>query len=143
MTVRPWAEAAKVAGKPNHPKVFVARGTHGNYLTTGDGGSHPIAPFSSETFDISRDSCGRVEALDDVIAGDETGPDYPSAVIVILKFLLAVWGWMWIGVEFSQPFGAASPNPSSKPVDVTPAANKFGRVIRPQGVAVPEPVTGI
>lgn len=36
---------------------------------------------------------------------------------------------------------AASPNPSSKPVDVTPAAN-LGRVIRPQGVAVPEPVTG-
>lgn len=144
MAVQPWHTVLTAAGHPNTAKVYVSRGTHGNYLAPGTG-VHELAPFSSERFDISRDSCGKVEQLDDVVTpGEEFTPPFhgPSPLVVIAKLVLPIIGWAWLGVEEIHPFAEGSPLPTPHPVDMTPAGGQFGMVIHPEGVAVTEPVTG-
>jgi hypothetical protein len=144
MTVRPWGDVLNVTGQPDHPKVFVARGTHGNYLSTGDTGVHEVKPFSSPLNDLARNSCGQIEVLDDAIAGVETPPHMMGGTgIVIAKVLLGPPGWIWLGIELADSrFGTAPPSPSQQPVDITPGGNQFGTVIAPKGVTVSEPVSG-
>jgi hypothetical protein len=141
MAVHPWQDVRTVPDQPNHPKVFVARGTHSNYLDTGNNGEHTIRPFSSEAFDIGRDSCGRIEELDGAISSVVEPPDSPSALVMIAKVLLGPAGWVWLGIESIAPFGTVDPDPSRKPLDMTPSEGQFGTAIRPRGLNLPEPVT--
>ena len=51
-----------------HPKIFVSRGTHGNYLTTGP---HDLKPFTPGDIDLNQGTCAQIERLDEVIPGGE------------------------------------------------------------------------
>ena len=163
MTVQPWLNVAVEPGHLTHPKVYVARGTHSNYLSTGDTGVHSMTPFSGEAFDISRNSCGQVETVDDAVAGVPAvlPPHAPRGADPIVLAKVGVGGLVPLGVfgllvgafstlaealidEFLEPFGTELPGPSpaSRPTDVTPSTTGgFGRAIIPLGVGVTEPVT--
>ena len=155
MRVQPWGDTQHVEGRPDHAKVFVALGTHSNYLTTGTNGEHGVAPFTSDTFDLSRDSCGTIEAVDDAVSGVvDPGPGGPSAgaPVILMKILgpgLITGFLAFIGALFVLPevlvaaFGAKFASdvaPERAPVDRTPSEGRFGHLIHPQGLSVPEDV---
>lgn len=139
MTAFPWTAAQPVAGPDNaqHPRIFVSRGTHGNYLSAG---SFTLTPFMGGN-DYSRGSCGVVESLDDAVAGDVVIPGIPSDMtptwVLVVKFgiiVLIPWGLFEIsddhfgtGDELTEP---------STATDVT--GSTVFRVIRPAGLAFPE-----
>ena len=67
MTVVPWASVSFLPDAPDSARIVVARGTHSMYSDITNTDPRVVAPFTSENFDISRDSCGRVEQLDDTL----------------------------------------------------------------------------
>jgi hypothetical protein len=140
MTVKPWSEVTHVQGHPDHPKVYVGRGTHSYYLTTG-GGSQPIKPFTSERFDIARSSCENVESLDDTFTpGRPEGREIPSFGSLIVKLLIPFTGWTLFALEMTLVPAefALDPGPVAQPTDLTPSGNQFGLAIRPSEISMSE-----
>jgi len=140
MTVSPWGMVQRVG---IHPKIFVSRGTHGNYLTSG---THQITAFTGG-IDLSTGSCGAVETLDDVIAGEvvispAVPPDETSIWVALLKFFLTPGGLSeyWIGAEMNSDT-VGSPEQDASPTQ--PAADEaagapFGKIISPENLIFPE-----
>lgn len=141
MIVHPWKKVNQVG---DHPKIFVSRGTHGNYLTTGP---HDLKPFTPGGIDLNMRTCAEIEKLDDVIpSGEEvkTEPTGPIVGIILAKLIpilaslgLAVDWWLSEGAFGS--FGEFSPaiEPNRKPQDET-GGPLFGLILRPAGLFVPE-----
>jgi hypothetical protein len=136
----PWRDADHVG---DHPKVFVSRGTHGNYLAVGP---HGLEPFTPGDVDLSQGTCGQIEALDDVIPGGAAtstpGQDEDIGMIAI-KVLLSIafpplipWA---ISEDIWSTFGDATPalDPDRTPEDET-GGPLFGLILKPAGLALPE-----
>ncbi|MCC7367761.1 MAG: hypothetical protein IT306_05030 [Chloroflexi bacterium] len=140
MIVRPWKDVERIG---EHPKIYVSRGTHGNYLTTG---LHDAQPFTPGDIDISQGTCAQIEALDDVIAGGEAETiegESGSPGIIVLKILgsmvvLPATPWL-IGEDMWGTFATEIPaiEPNRKPRDET-GGPLFGLILKPDGVFVPE-----
>lgn len=137
MTVFPFSAVQMVR---THPKIFVSRGTHGHYLTAW---VHTLAPFTGGV-DLASGSCGEVEKLDDVIAGDIVipgDPGYaPSDGVALAKGLYPVIGWIWAALEASVTrFGSNDTlvTPTVPSMDVT-GTSPFDKIIRPDGLKFPE-----
>ena len=148
MTVSEWS---KVQGVGTHPKIFVSLETHGNYLGPEPGAAdphlHPVTSFSPPAVDPSRNSCGQVETLDDVISGETTlkpgmpgSDDSPSTTITLVKIFLIPWGYIWAAAEGID----ASKTDPTDPVlaSPTPPVDRTGgptfKIIRPQGLSFAE-----
>ncbi len=130
MKVLEWGLVTKVN---DHPRLFVARNTHGLYAIPG---AKPLKPFTPN--DPGLENCGTVESLDEAI------PDKPDSsskiVIFVAKFLATIWsagivGTMWMLNE-SEPFGTA-PVPGQQ-FDHPPEEGVYGRVVKPRGVVLPD-----
>jgi hypothetical protein len=136
MRVRPWKDVDTIG---DHPKIFVSRGTHGNYLAPG---LHSLNPFTPGDIDLNIGTCAEIEKLDDVIPGGEeiTIPGEDEDVgILIVKGLLT----FGIGLAFTESaygtFATSTPaiEPNRKPQDET-GGPLFGLLLKPAGVFVPE-----
>jgi hypothetical protein len=136
MTVHKWSDADRI-GK--HPKIFVSRGTHGNYLKSG---LHDAMPFTPGDIDLNQGTCAQIETLDDVVPGGEAYSTPPSELppvgIMIVKVILSL-GLAVFWELSSDHFGAFYPaiEPNRKPQDET-GGPLFGLILRPAGVFVPE-----
>ena len=155
MLVEEWGKVATIdSGKEMHPKIFVSRGTHGNYLTSG---AHSLKPFTPGGIDLTTQSCGAIETLDDVIYNAPPGkPGQPgkdsepliSATKLLSSFLLGGLGAFVGAIYWSLGEGAYGsfgtgdePGPVAMPVaqpqDQT-GNGSFGKIIRPKGLAFDE-----
>jgi len=130
LEVFPWNQAEHLN---DHAKVFVSRGTHGNFLKTG---VHPAFPKTSADFDFSTNHCGTIEDLDQVISdGAGRGGEDADVLILLLKGIPTLGlGIFWASAEgaFSS-FGTAA-SPPTPPVDQTSDGTAFKRIIRPEGL---------
>ena len=150
MTVFEWSKVQLIANT-THPKIFVSLETHGNYLGSEPGAAdphlHPVTSFSPPAVDPSRNSCGQVEALDDVISGEETlkpgtpgSDDSPSTTITLVKIFLIPYGAIWAAIEANE----ASKTDPTDPVlaSPTPPVDRTGgptyQIIRPTGLSSTE-----
>jgi hypothetical protein len=123
-----------------HPRLFVAKGTHGLYLSEGD---KPVPYFAPE--DSSRRHCGKAELLDKTLddlddeaeeAADDVWVD-DSEVLWLKVFLL---GLIWAGIEwaaggaggFTLP-GTKTPEQFDRP-PYRDASDYFSVIIHPMGV---------
>ncbi len=140
MIVHPWKKVNQVG---DHPKIFVSRGTHGNYLTTGP---HDLKPFTPGGIDLNMRTCAEIEKLDDVIpSGEEVnipGKDANTAMIIVKSVLTVILPplYFWAKAEnIWSRFGEFSPaiEPNRKPQDET-GGPLFGLILRPAGLFVPE-----
>lgn len=143
VTVHPWKDVDDRVG--GHPKIFVSRGTHGNYLTPGVKGLHDVKPFTpGEKFDLNQGTCAEIETLDDVIPGGEevNWPFNMTFAIVATKVVLGPPGWVWLGLELSDDHFGTYPaiDPDRKPQDETGGPlSGFGLILHPEEVSfVPE-----
>jgi hypothetical protein len=140
MVVHPWKDVNRVG---DHPKIFVSRGTHGNYLTMGP---HDLKPFTPGDIDLNQGTCAQIEKLDDVIPGGEEvsteGKDSKPAIIitklVLSLFFVPLTFWA-TGEDIWGTFGEFIPaiDPNRKPQDET-GGPLFGLILRPAGLFVPE-----
>lgn len=128
-----WKE---VEGVGEHPKIYVSKGTHGNYLKAG---TFDLKAFTPGDIDIGKGSCGVIESLDDVIAGTEIpaseGED-PDYAIMVVKAILTLGFGLLFSEDINGRYGATallSPNPNQLPKDQTGGPN-FGLILRPRGV---------
>jgi hypothetical protein len=141
MTVHKWSDVNRI-GK--HPKIFVSRGTHGNYLEIGP---HAAMPFTPGDIDLHQGTCAQIETLDDVVPGGEaysTPSELTPVGIMIVKGILTALtlgvASAWIADEISSAhFGASYPaiEPNRTPQDET-GGPLFGLILRPAGSSVPE-----
>jgi hypothetical protein len=140
MIVHPWKEVERVG---EHPKIFVSRGTHGNYLKTGP---HALQPFTPGDIDLNQGTCAQIETLDDVIPGGEGLPategEDADVWISLLKAIPTLGaGLWWAATEkaFGSFSGAAVPaiDPNRMPQDET-GGPLFALILRPAGLFVPE-----
>ena len=93
LTVHPW-KAVQTVGE--HPKIFVSRGTHGNYLTTGP---HELKPFTPGDIDLNQGTCAQIEGLDEVIPGGEEvnieGEDADIGILLLKIIPTIGFGFFW------------------------------------------------
>jgi hypothetical protein len=83
---------------------------------------------------VASASCGQVEQIEGIIAGiTPPPPEGPSTVVLVLKALFVVVGWIWVAFEF-PPFGQTEPVPAPLPMDKTPTAADHGTIIGPAGI---------
>jgi hypothetical protein len=141
MIVHPWKEVERVG---DHPKIFVSRGTHGNYLTTGP---HDLKAFTPGDIDVNQGTCAEIEELDNVIPGGDipaVEPEDADATIWILKSIFAApFGALLALIEDAgTKFGSSGIfiTPDQKPQDET-GGPLFGLILRPAGLFVPEQAT--
>jgi hypothetical protein len=145
MTVQPWEKVTTIDGHPEHPRLFVAQGTHSYYLTTGTG-IQTVTPFTSEGFDVGRSRCSDVEALDGILSPPDPPPHQVPVWLALGKLLVGPGGWLGLAFEFAAtvapftPF-TADPPPVAAPVDFTASGTMFGRAIRPSGIPMSEIVS--
>lgn len=157
MVVNPWGDASSVNG---HPLIFVAKGTHGNWLAPGD---HPRTSFSPAKTDISEHSCGAweggYEALRDAVnEANKVTPIAETSKDALVALAKVVAGAAIGGVLGAIAGGIAAigealatnapqiegppPLPGATPVEETPphpANNRIdvGRALRPAGLTLP------
>jgi hypothetical protein len=138
MFVHPWKKVSRV---DNHPKIFVSRGTHGNYLTAG---VQDLTPFTPGDIDLSMGTCAEIEKLDEVIPGGEEvstqGKDSDFWVILAKAAPTLGLGFYWASAEGAlSSFGTHIPaiQPNRKPQDET-GGPLFGLILRPEGLFVSE-----
>lgn len=134
MTVHDWGLLTRVE---SHPRLFVALGTHSLYLKEG---VVEATPFTPGGIDVSRQNCGHVEDLDEVLRGVTEPPGEWNDAVLALKIASSILtfgiGLAWTIPEI-PPFGTAPPNPSSPQVDRPPEPGAFGRVVRSKGLVLP------
>ena len=131
-----------------HPLLFVARQTHGYYLTAG---AQPTLALGPD--DIARSSCGQFETLEDsnaaanaVKAGHQVQQDKNS----LFKWFLIFGGPLGFFIGFGYAGGMqgladlGGPGPAVAPpqFDHPPDAGSFGFVIRPEGIVLPPAQSG-
>jgi len=142
LIVRPWKDVNRVGG---HPKIFVSRGTHGNYLTTGP---HDLKPFTPGDIDLNQGTCAQIEKLDDVIFDAEAvlteeDPAISPGVVwggVVVNLLLGLFLEM-INIMDRDPSLYTPPiEPNRKPQDET-GGPLFGLILRPANLFLPEQAT--
>lgn len=138
ISVEPWKAADRVG---DHPKIFVSRGTHGNYLTPGP---HPLKPFTPGDIDLNQGTCAEIEKLDDVIPGGESTPfpgEDPDIGILLLKAIPTLGiGLFWAAAEGAWgSFGGFTEamEPNRAPQDET-GGPLFGLILKPVGAIVSE-----
>ncbi|MFL1462272.1 hypothetical protein ACI6QG_08725 [Roseococcus sp. DSY-14] len=149
----PWAQVDAVAGPDGglHPRIHVARGTHGHHLSAA---AAPLVPASPGAPDPARQSCGAVETLDGLLGGErvlvpavpaDPGEEQDTALIVAKILLIPPpgLGLLFAGLEgafgrfgsYAQPEVLATPAPEVRDVLGGPA---YGRILRPAGLPLPE-----
>jgi hypothetical protein len=152
--IHPWKDVARVG---DHPKVFVSKGTHGNYLTPGP---HDLIPFTPGDVDLNQGTCAEIEKLDNVISGGEEViiPGHPgtSSEISIAKIVAATSifgklggaligftvGLVWASIEGLANMSTFSGvnlamKPDRKPKDEAGGPD-FGLILRPENLSIPE-----
>jgi hypothetical protein len=134
-----------------HPRIFVARGTHSLYLKPG---VHPITPFTPD--DLSWMSCGAGEGL--AHASLEPALEAVTPPVIIMKVTAgmrlgalaggiagvlpgAVAGVLWALDELAEEPAGAAPSASQQQIDAAPPHNDYSMVIKPANVTLSEPVT--
>jgi hypothetical protein len=157
MLVSPWRDVRAIN---DHPVIFVANGTHGNYLTPGDKNRPSFSPAG---IDVSRLSCGAIEdaynafrdAVDTANNVTPIGETAKDALVAIAKVIA--------GAAIGGPFGALAgafaaigealatnapqvavppPLPIAEPLDQTPphpnaSTINVGLALRPKGLVLP------
>jgi hypothetical protein len=132
MIVHPWKEVELVG---DHPKIFVSRGTHGNYLTTGP---HDLKAFTPGDIDLNQGTCAEIEKLDDVIPGGEEIPgEAPTDTGILILKALVFTVFSLLMEDSSGKYGSTAIAPNRKPQDET-GGPLFGLILRPAGLFVPE-----
>jgi hypothetical protein len=140
MIVRPWKDVNRVG---EHPKIFVSRGTHSNYLKTGP---HALKPFTPGDIDLNQGTCAQIETLDDVIPGGEGTPATEGTDADWVLIFIKMFGTLGAHMEWAEEEGAfakfgtlAVPaiDPNRQPQDDT-GGPLFGLILRPAGLFVPE-----
>lgn len=154
MVARDWSLVANIkrdrgAGNAQgeHPLIYVARQTHGFYLSPGP---QPTQP--SRGNDVARFSCGQfetfeayVEAVDDANA-EAAGHVAQQKKNSLFKWLLIFGGPIGalIGLGYSggvaglADLGGPDELPSPPPqFDHPPDAGNFGLVVHPEGITLP------
>lgn len=139
MSVYPWE---KVDAVGEHPKIFVSRGTHGNYLEPGPK-LHPLQPFTPGDVDLNQKTCGEIELLDDVVPEDvevtleKEGPTVWA--ILGAGFLITHIGSILFRKALStySVHYAPETDPNRAPQDETGGPN-FGLILRPADLSLSE-----
>jgi hypothetical protein len=136
MSVHPWEEVDRVG---EHPKIFVSRGTHGNYLKPG---LQPLRPFTPGDVDLNQGTCGDIELLDDVIAEDvEVIMEKEVNIGILITFGLFTSGVVPLFFrkicEGSSFHDGPGTDPNRMPQDET-GGPLFGLILRPGSLFVPE-----
>ncbi|MFF2543153.1 hypothetical protein ACFVUY_11390 [Kitasatospora sp. NPDC058063] len=122
MKAAPWSDVTTNDGG-DHPRLFVAKGTHGLYLEPGpESGRIEVDPYP-----VPSTNCGGYNPVTDT--------DYPVAWWV--KVFLIPFGFLWALLE-----AAVEPIPDVAFVDpvapdIVPSAGTTGTVIRPKGLQIP------
>jgi hypothetical protein len=136
MIAEPWQKVDRVG---DHPKIFVSRGTHGNYLRTGP---HALKPFTPGDIDLNQGTCAQIEKLDDVISGGEASAipgREPTGNIVLGSLLsffsIGIVALFWDWGAFGEFIPALEPN--ENPQDET-GGPLFGLILRPEKLFVSE-----
>ena len=153
MRVHDWSEVMTVVGDRgpgkmpgNHPRLFVAKGTHGLYPRERD---QPVPFFSPE--DSARQHCGAAELLDKSLedldeeaedAADDTWVD--DTAVVVLKSIFAPFGLLWTGLEWIIGGGGGFEGVASRTPDqfdhppLRDAPEHFGVIVHPAGIVPPK-----
>lgn len=155
MVARNWSAVPNIkrdrgAGNAQgeHPLVFVARQTHGFYLSPGPQATQPPAGN-----DIARNSCGQFETFEALEAAfadadaQAAGHAAQQKKNSLFKWFLIFGGpiGFFIGLGYSGGFSGLADlgGPSSEPTDSPPQfdhppdAGNFGFVVHPEGIALP------
>jgi hypothetical protein len=130
----------------NHPRLFVAKGTHSLYLSEDNWQAYPVPPFSPD--DSARRHCGNAELLDksleDLDAAAEDAADdvwVDDSEIFWLKVLLL--GLVWAGIEWIGGGGGGFTLPGSRTPDqfdhppYRDAPDYFSVIVHPMGIDPP------
>jgi hypothetical protein len=125
-----------------HALVYVARQTHGFYLSPGPQPTLPLVPD-----DIARSSCGEFETMEDSTA--EANAVAAGHAVQQDKNRLFKWFWIFggpigffIGLGYSggvqglADLGGPGPAVAPPQFDHPPDAGSFGFVIRPEGIVL-------
>jgi hypothetical protein len=132
MIVHPWKDVQRVV---DHPKIFVSKGTHSNYLAPGP---HSLSPFTPGGIDLNQGTCAQIEKLDDVIPGGEGYPGRKGdPTLLVLLILLFPFLYPAIGEAYAPRFGRSPDTPNPKPQDET-GGPLFGLILKPIGVSIDE-----
>jgi hypothetical protein len=128
MTITPWDLLTHVG---DHPRVFVARNTHGLYETTGVKKLKPFTPTDPGTA-----NCGTVESLDESIPSE---PSEPSTTVVVTLKALSIVGLISIVLEavnggLGTPFGLSIE--AGEQSDYPPEEGAYGVVVKPAGLTL-------
>ena len=132
-------------GKPQgeHPLIFIARQTHGFYLSSGVQVTMPLAGN-----DIARSSCGQFETFEDSTAeqnAEAAGEAAQSKKNGLFKWLCLFGGpiGFFIGLAYSggvaglADISGSGPAEAPPQLDHPPDAGIFGFVVQPDGVTLP------
>jgi hypothetical protein len=123
MKAAPWTSVT-TNDLGQHPKLYVAKGTHSLYLEPGPtstGGKVEVDPYP-----VPSDNCGEYNPV---------GPEGPP-VATLVKILVIPFGFVWAAIEaLQEPFeGIRFADPVAP--DVVPTLDKLGTVIRPKGLSI-------
>jgi hypothetical protein len=137
--VQKWGSGLELTGE--HPRFFVARGSHGMYTAPGE---HDVDPYDSAS---APRQCGTQDTPGVAVPADfpEPGsPWIPAAIIAKLltsgAFPLGLLGGLTaiVAEVFTLPgFGTSAPVATPPNPDATPAEAGRGKTLRPAGLAVP------
>jgi hypothetical protein len=154
MVIHNWDEVNVVATSPDHPKLFVAKGTHSLYLKPGQTVLQPMTPG-----DPARANCGSAEPLAATVIdiGKEAGRGGDvylgifaakiAAGILVAGVLGAVVSLIWSILEdkpvLGQPFGSPAvtippPTPGEPQKDFPPEDGHFGKIVHPRDFVPPD-----
>ena len=154
MTTQRWKDQTEPRQDPlprtvgEHPKLYVARGTHSLYL---DPGTHIINPYPPGE---APQWCGQFDtpgALENYRQSQPPKKSATAAWAKILGGLLlggvpgALAGGVWTALEglpLREPFGlnaVGQHEPSGKQPDLAPGPGDFGIVLHPQDITLTEP----
>jgi hypothetical protein len=154
MVIHNWNEVDVVATSPDHPKLFVAKGTHSLYLKPGETVLQPIT-----SGDPARGNCGSAEPLAATVisVAEEAGPGGPAylgifaakiaAGALVAGVLGVLAGLIWSVLEdkpvFGGPFGSQAvtippPTPGEPQKDFPPENDNFGKIVHPRDFVPPD-----
>ncbi len=133
----------------DHPKLFVAAGTHSLYLQPG---THSVQPYPPESFP---QWCGQFDSPDalDQHRKSHPPPEQKSSTAAWIKILGGfrlggvpglLAGAAWAALE-GLPLGpgidavGTAPDPSQPTPDVAPGPGAFGKVVHPKDLPLTDP----
>ena len=147
MVVQRWRDKTDVHARllpeaiEDHPKIFVAGGTHGLHLTAG---THAINPYTVES---QPQWCGRFDSPDALAKFSASRPEDPPPTSLFkviggalfgLPFLAAGLAWGLVEGNWGVGISARGTGPSGD--DAVPDVTSVGgKVVHPQSLSFAEP----